>query len=145
VSKRDYYEVLGVARNATDQQIKSAYRKQAMKHHPDRNPGDKVAEERFKEAAEAYAILADEQKRSAYDRFGHAAVSSGAGPQGFDPSIFADFGDILGGLGDIFGFGEVFGGGRRRGGGRGSAYLRTVRARWAQLSPHHARPGPHHQ
>ena len=124
MSKRDYYEVLGVARNATDQQIKSAYRKQAMKHHPDRNPGDKVAEERFKEAAEAYAILADEQKRSAYDRFGHAAVSSGAGPQGFDPSIFADFGDILGGLGDIFGFGEVFGGGRRRGGAQRGTDLR---------------------
>ena len=124
MSKRDYYEVLGVARNATDQQIKSAYRKLAMKHHPDRNPGDKVAEEQFKEAAEAYAILADEQKRSAYDRFGHAAVSSGAGSQGFDPSIFADFGDILGGLGDIFGFGEAFGGGRRRGGAQRGTDLR---------------------
>jgi molecular chaperone DnaJ len=121
VSKRDYYELLGVARSATDPQIKSAYRKLALKYHPDRNPGDKGAEEKFKEAAEAYSVLADAQKRSAYDRFGHSAVSSGAGGQGFDPTIFADFGDILGGLGDVFGFGDVFGGGRRRGGaGRGA-------------------------
>src|SRR6185369_2380998 len=80
VSKRDYYEVLGVSRTATEIEIKSAYRKLAMKHHPDRNPGDHAAEEQFKEAAEAYAILADEEKRSLYDRFGHAGVSSqGAG------------------------------------------------------------------
>jgi molecular chaperone DnaJ len=120
VSKRDYYEVLGVARDATDQQIKSAYRKLALKHHPDRNPGDKAAEEKFKEAAEAYAVLADGQKRAAYDRYGHAAVTGAAGAQGFDPTIFADFGDILGGLGDVFGFGDLFGGRRRGGPQRGS-------------------------
>jgi molecular chaperone DnaJ len=118
VSKRDYYEVLGVERSATEQQIKSAYRKLALKHHPDRNPGDKRAEEAFKEAAEAYAVLADSQKRAMYDRFGHAGVSSGAGPGGgFDPTIFADFSDIFSGLGDMFGFGDIFGGGRRRRGG----------------------------
>jgi molecular chaperone DnaJ len=120
VSKRDYYDVLGVARDATDQQIKSAYRKLALKHHPDRNPGDKAAEEKFKEAAEAYAVLADGQKRAAYDRYGHAAVTGAAGAQGFDPTIFADFGDILGGLGDVFGFGDLFGGRRRGGPQRGS-------------------------
>lgn len=120
MSKRDYYEVLGVARDATDQQIKSAYRKLALKHHPDRNPGDKAAEEKFKEAAEAYAVLADGQKRAAYDRYGHAAVTGAAGAQGFDPTIFADFGDILGGLGDVFGFGDLFGGRRRGGPQRGS-------------------------
>jgi molecular chaperone DnaJ len=125
VSKRDYYEILGVARTATDVEIKSAYRKLALKYHPDRNPGDHTAEERFKECAEAYAILADTDKRSAYDRFGHAGVSSAAGAGGgFDPSIFADFGDILGGLGDIFGFGDLFGGGRRRGGPQRGADLR---------------------
>jgi molecular chaperone DnaJ len=123
VSKRDYYEVLGVARTATDVEIKSAYRKLALKYHPDRNPGDHTAEERFKEAAEAYAILADPDKRGAYDRFGHAGVSSAAGA-GVDPTIFADFGDILGGLGDIFGFGDLFGGGRRRGGPQRGADLR---------------------
>src|SRR5687767_5558445 len=105
MSKRDYYEVLGVARNASDQEIKSAYRKLALKYHPDRNQGDAHAEERFKEAAEAYAVLADAQKRAAYDRYGHAGVGAGAGA-GFDPTIFADFNDIFGNLGDIFGFGD---------------------------------------
>jgi molecular chaperone DnaJ len=125
VSKRDYYEILGVEREATDQQIKSAYRKLALKHHPDRNPGDKQAEEHFKEAAEAYAVLADSQKRSLYDRFGHAGVSSAAGAgAGFDPSIFADFSDIFSGLGDAFGFGDIFGGRRRRGGPQRGADLR---------------------
>jgi molecular chaperone DnaJ len=125
VSKRDYYEILGVERNATDQQIKSAYRKLALKHHPDRNPGDKQAEELFKEAAEAYAILADREKRSLYDRFGHAGVSGvGAGAGGFDPTIFADFSDIFAGLGDVFGFGDIFGGRRRRGGPQRGADLR---------------------
>ena len=80
--KRDYYEVLGVARSAGDSDIKSAYRKLAMQHHPDRNPGDKAAEEKFKEAAEAYAVLADAKKRAAYDRFGHAGVSASAGSSG---------------------------------------------------------------
>jgi molecular chaperone DnaJ len=117
VAKLDYYEVLGVARSASDGEIKSAYRKLALKYHPDRNPGDHTAEEKFKEAAEAYGILADGDKRSAYDRFGHAGVNQGGGPQGFDPSVFSDFGDILGGLGDIFGFGD---GGRRAGPRRGA-------------------------
>ena len=118
VSKRDYYAVLGVARDASDQEIKSAYRKLALKYHPDRNPGDKPAEEKFKEAAEAYAVLADADKRARYDRFGHAAVS-GAGQGGFDPTIFSEFDDIFGSLGDIFGFGG-FGGGRRAGPQRGA-------------------------
>ncbi len=117
VGKRDYYEILGVSREATDGQIKSAYRKLALQYHPDRNPGDHAAEEAFKEAAEAYAILADAQKRSMYDRFGHAGVSNAAGAGGVDPTIFADFSDIFAGLGDVFGFGDIFGGGRRRRGG----------------------------
>jgi len=124
VSKRDYYEVLGVEKSASDADIKSAYRKLAMKYHPDRNPADKAAEEKFKEAAEAYAVLADSSKRSLYDRFGHAGVSSAGGPGGFDPSVFTGFEDILGGLGDIFGFGDIFGGGRRRGGPQRGADLR---------------------
>jgi molecular chaperone DnaJ len=123
VSKRDYYEVLGVSRTVTEVELKSAYRKLALQHHPDRNPGNKVAEEKFKECAEAYAILADADKRAAYDRFGHAAVSN-AGNGGVDPTIFADFGDILGGLGDIFGFGDLLGGGRRRGGPQRGSDLR---------------------
>ncbi len=124
MSKRDYYDVLGVPRDAGDQDIKSAYRKLALKHHPDRNPGDVEAEEKFKEAAEAYAVLADPEKRSAYDRFGHAGVSSAGGAGGFDPTIFADFGDIFGGLRDIFGFGDLFGGGGRRGGPQRGSDLR---------------------
>jgi len=125
VSKRDYYEVLGVGRTATEVEIKSAYRKLALKYHPDRNPGDKLAEEKFKECAEAYAVIADSEKRSLYDRFGHQGVSSAAGAgAGFDPTIFADFGDILGGLGEIFGFGDLFGGARRRGGPQRGSDLR---------------------
>jgi molecular chaperone DnaJ len=126
VTKRDFYEVLGVAREATDQQIKSAYRKLAMQYHPDRNPGDKQAEEKFKEAAEAYAILADSERRALYDRFGHAGVSgAGAGAgAGFDPTIFADFSDIFAGLGDVFGFGDIFGSRRRRGGPQRGSDLR---------------------
>jgi molecular chaperone DnaJ len=125
VSKRDYYEILGLDRGATDQQIKSAYRKLALKYHPDRNPGNKDAEEHFKEAAEAYAVLADREKRNLYDRFGHAGVTgAGAGAAGFDPTIFADFSDIFAGLGDVFGFGDIFGGRRRRGGPQRGADLR---------------------
>src|SRR5579872_356960 len=110
VTKRDYYEVLGVTRDADDQQIKSAYRKLALQCHPDRNPGDHAAEEKFKEAAEAYSVLCDPQKRAAYDRFGHQGVQGAA--QGFDPNNF-DISDILG---EFFGFGDLFGGsgGRRR-------------------------------
>ena len=114
MSKRDYYDILGVQKNASDQQIKSAYRKLALQHHPDRNQGNAEAEEKFKEAAEAYAILSDSEKRSRYDRFGHAGVSSQAGG-GFDPSTFAGFEDIFGGI-----FGDFFGGGRQGGPGRGS-------------------------
>jgi molecular chaperone DnaJ len=118
VPPRDYYEVLGVPRNASDQEIKSAYRKLALKYHPDRNAGDKPAEERFKEAAEAYGVLGDADKRRRYDAYGHAGVT-GAGAAGFDPTIFADFSDILG---DFFGFGDVFG--RRRAGPRRGQDLR---------------------
>jgi molecular chaperone DnaJ len=125
VSKRDYYEILGVSRTATEIEIKSAYRKLAMQHHPDRNPGDHAAEEKFKEAAEAYAILADADRRSAYDRFGHAGVSSAAGGgAGFDPSVFQEFGDFADILGNMFGFGDLFSGGRRRGGPQRGADLR---------------------
>jgi molecular chaperone DnaJ len=121
VSKRDYYDVLGVSRTATEGELKSAYRKLAMQYHPDRNPGDKKAEEKFKEAAEAYAVLADAGKRAAYDRFGHAGVSAAAGAgAGFDPETFGDFADILG---NMFGFGDLFGG-RRRGGPQRGADLR---------------------
>lgn len=125
MSKRDYYDVIGVPRTANDAEIKSAYRKLALKYHPDRNPGDATAEEKFKEAAEAYSVLADPDKRAAYDRYGHAGVT-GAGPGGggFDPSVFTGFEDIFGNLGDLFGFGDVFGGGRRRGGPQRGADLR---------------------
>lgn len=108
MSKRDYYEILGVGRDAGQQEIKTAYRRLAVQHHPDKNAGNKEAEEKFKEGAEAYSILSDSEKRARYDRFGHAGVNAGAG--GFDPDVFADFSDILG---DFFGFGDVFGGTRR--------------------------------
>ncbi len=106
--KRDYYEVLGVAKGASIDDIKKAYRKLALKYHPDKNPNDPEAEERFKEAAEAYGVLSDDEKRARYDRYGHAATN---GMGGFDPNQFADFGDILG---DLFGFGDFFGTSRRR-------------------------------
>jgi molecular chaperone DnaJ len=125
VSRRDYYEVLGVSKTVGEVELKSAYRKLAMKYHPDRNPGDKSAEEKFKEAAEAYAVLADPGKRSAYDRFGHAGVGAGAGgAAGFDPSVFNEFGDFADILGSMFGFGDIFSGSRRRGGPQRGADLR---------------------
>ncbi len=123
--KRDYYEVLGVSRTAGDQEIKSAYRKLALQYHPDRNPDNPESEERFKECSEAYAILADSEKRARYDRFGHAGVTgaAGGGPGGFDASVFTDFQDIFG---DIFGFSDMFGGqgGRRRSRAQRGADLR---------------------
>lgn len=107
-TRRDYYEVLGVSRNASPEEIKAAYRATAVKFHPDRNPGNPEAEEKFKEAAEAYAVLSDANKRAHYDRFGHAGV--GEQPfTGFDATVFGDFADILG---NLFGF-EGFFGGRR--------------------------------
>jgi molecular chaperone DnaJ len=115
--KADYYELLEVQKQASDQELKSAYRRLALKYHPDRNPGDKAAEERFKQAAEAYSVLSDPEKRQRYDAYGHAGVQGTQG--GFDPSAFSDFGDILG---DFFGFGDIFG--RRRGGPRRGADLR---------------------
>ena len=107
MSKRDYYEILGVQRTATEAEIKRAYRTLAVQHHPDKNPGDAASEEKFKEAAEAYSVLSDQQKRAAYDRFGHQGVGAGAG---FDQG-FTNFDDIF----DMFGFGDMFGGrGARR-------------------------------
>jgi molecular chaperone DnaJ len=111
VTKRDYYEILGIGREAGDQEIKQAYRKLALKFHPDRNPDDPKAEDSFKEASEAYSILSDGQKRAAYDRFGHAGVqgaAGGGGFGGFNPEAFGDFSDILG---NLFGFQDIFGGG----------------------------------
>lgn len=111
MAQRDYYEILGVNRTADEAALKAAYREVAKKFHPDRNPGNQEAEDKFKAAAEAYSVLSDTQKRAAYDRFGHAGVGSagGNGAAGFDPSQFNDFSDILG---DLF-FGDLFG----RGGG----------------------------
>lgn len=126
MSKRDYYEVLGVAKGASPDEIKKSYRKVAMQFHPDRNPGDKAAEEKFKEAAEAYEVLSDADKRAQYDRFGHAGLSGngrgfGGGSQNME-DIFSQFGDIFGD--DIFG--NFFGGGRGRG-GAGTQRSRGVR------------------
>ena len=119
--KRDYYEVLGVSRQASDSEIKSAYRKLAKKYHPDINPGDKEAEVKFKEASEAYAVLSDADKKRQYDQFGHAAFEGGAGGGGFDFSGM-DMGDIFG---DIFG--DFFGGGRSRAQSNGPMKGQNVR------------------
>jgi len=110
-TKRDLYDVLGISRNASTDEIKKAYRRLALQYHPDKNPGDKTAEEKFKEVAEAYAILSDPEKRARYDRFGHTATTGAGDFGGFTniEDIFSAFGDIFGG-----GFGDMFGGGRRR-------------------------------
>lgn len=117
MSKRDYYEVLGVSRTASDPELKSAYRRLAMQHHPDRNPGNPKAEEQFKEAAEAYGVLSNPETRARYDRYGHAGVGAAAGPGAWAGGDFGGFEDILGDL-----FGDLFGGSRARRGGaqRGS-------------------------
>jgi molecular chaperone DnaJ len=113
MSKRDYYEILGVARDAGADEIKKAYRQAALRHHPDRNPGDKAAEEHFKESAEAYGVLAEPQKRQIYDRFGHDGLR-GEVNQGFNSTVFEDFEDILGNFfGFNFGLGDLFGGSQR--------------------------------
>lgn len=127
MSKRDYYEVLGVSRTATDQELKTAYRKLAIKYHPDKNPNDAAAEEQFKEAAEAYSVLSNADQRKRYDRFGHAGVSSGAGAGAWSGGA-PGFGGIEDILGDLFGFGDVFGGGR--GGTRRSAAQRGADLRY---------------
>lgn len=120
MTKRDYYDILGVARNAGADEIKKAYRKLAIKYHPDKNPGDKEAEEKFKEAAEAYEVLSNQEKRQRYDQFGHAANAAGAGGYGGGggmnmEDIFSQFGDIFGGGSP---FESFFGGGQSRGGRR---------------------------
>ena len=121
MSKRDFYEVLGVGKSSTDQEIKKAYRRVAMKYHPDRNPDDKDADAKFKEATEAYDVLMDKDKRAAYDQFGHAGVDQAMGGGGFQGGSFSDiFGDVFG---DIFGGG---GGGGRSGPQRGSDLRYTL-------------------
>ncbi|HEY0077180.1 MAG TPA: molecular chaperone DnaJ [Pyrinomonadaceae bacterium] len=121
-TKRDYYEVLGVTRGATESEIKSAYRRLAVRYHPDKNPGDSAAEEKFKEAAEAYSVLSDAEQRARYDRFGHAGVSSSAGAN-WGAAGFGGIEDILG---DLFGFGDMFG-------GRAGASRRTAAQRGSDL------------
>jgi len=117
LADREYYDILGVSHDAEIGVIKKAYRKAAVANHPDKNPGDSAAEDRFKLAAEAYAVLSDPEKRELYDRFGKAGLGARGPAAGFDQEIFADFGDILG---DLFGFGGVFGGGRSGGRRRAS-------------------------
>lgn len=131
--KRDYYEVLGVGRNATDDELKKAYRKLAKQYHPDANPGDEAAAQKFAEISEAYSVLSDKQKRSQYDQFGHAAFNGGAGGAGG----FGGF-DFSGDMGDIFGdiFGDFFGGGRssarRNGPMKGANISATVRIKFEE-------------
>jgi molecular chaperone DnaJ len=130
--KRDYYEVLGVSKNATPEELKKAYRKLALQYHPDRNPGDKEAEEKFKEAAEAYEVLSNPDKRARYDQFGHAGMSGAGGFSGQGMSmddIFSHFGDIFA----DFGLGDLFGGGFRSGFGSGSRSGGAVRERGGNI------------
>ena len=137
MAKQDYYATLGVAKNASADDLKKAYRKLAMQFHPDRNPGDKQAEARFKEVNEAYDILKDDQKRGAYDRFGHAAFEQGAGGGGagmggFDFSATGDLGDI---------FDQMFGMGRRGGGGSARGRATICGRAWRSIWPRHS-PAP---
>lgn len=141
MSKRDYYEILGVSKDSSADDIKKAYRKVAMQYHPDRNPGDKAAEEKFKEAAEAYEVLSDADKRSQYDRFGHAGMSNNGRGFSGNPNmedIFSQFGDIFGE--DIFGsfFGGGGGGGRRGGqrarGTRGSNLRIKIKLTYEEIA-----------
>lgn len=115
MTKRDYYEILGISRDASQEIIKKSYRQMALKYHPDRNPGDRVSEEKFKEAAEAYSILIDPQKRSVYDRFGHDGLRGEGfgGFSGFNSTVFSDFEDILGSFFN-FGFENIFGSSQQR-------------------------------
>ena len=130
MSKPDYYKLLGVEKDVSGKDLKKAYRRVAMKHHPDRNPGDKAAEEKFKEVAEAYEVLSDEQKRATYDQYGHAGLEGGAGMgggHGHGGGGFGSFSDIFG---DVFG--EQFGGGGgRRGGPARGARAGSARRRRA--------------
>ena len=124
MSKRDYYEVLGVSKTVSKEELKKAYRKQALKFHPDRNPDDKEAEQKFKEAAEAYEVLSNDDKRRRYDQFGHAGLGGAAGGGG---GFSMDIEDIFSSFGDIFGFGGF--GGSRRGGGQRVAKGSNLRVR----------------
>ena len=142
MGKKDYYEILGVSKDSPQDEIKKAYRKQAIKYHPDKNEGDKAAEEKFKEAAEAYEVLSHEEKRSKYDRYGHAAFdgSGGFGGGGFGggmtmDDIFSNFGDIFGGFGGGGGFGGFGGGsGRSRGVAKGSNLRVTVKLTLSEIA-----------
>ena len=141
MSKRDYYEILEVSKSASAEEIKKAYRKKAIQFHPDKNPGDKASEEKFKEAAEAYEVLSDAQKKQRYDQYGHAGVGGASGNGGFGGNmnmddIFSHFGDIFGG--HFGGFGGGFGGGQQRGGGqrvrRGSDLRVKVKLTLAEIA-----------
>jgi len=141
MSKRDYYEVLGVQKGASADEIKKAYRKVAMQYHPDRNQGDAGAEEKFKEAAEAYEVLSDTNKKAQYDRFGHAGMSGAAGGQGGGFGGGMRMEDIFSNFGDVFGddmFGSFFGGGRQNGGGgrgsRGSNLRVKLKMNYAEIA-----------
>jgi molecular chaperone DnaJ len=144
-TKKDYYDILGVSKGSSVDEIKKAYRKTAMQYHPDRNPGDKAAEEKFKEAAESYEVLSDETKRAQYDRYGHAAFAQGGrgGGGGFSgggmnmEDIFSQFGDMFGGGGggDFFGGGGGRGrGGRPQGGARGSHLRIKLKMNYAEIA-----------